>query len=1145
MKSRWLLLCFLCSGLVLFAQEGSVPAFEYLRDHRADLGLEASDLAELRIIDDYASPSGVRHVYVAQLLYGTPVYNAQAAVHFREGKAVYYTTGFEAGLYARSQPTAPALRAREALLRSAAAAGARLEAADLVYFPLPASPAIRLAWQLTVEDTDAATYTLFIVDAVSGDLLYEAPLTLHCSFGGGESDAPGGAAGAVSPGKQPAAGETAAGDGALYHVFPFGVESPLFGDRTLVAEPADPEASPYGWHDTDAAAGPEYTYTRGNNAYAYRDADADKNRPDSAFVADGGPFLDFDFPFAARESPDAHVEASLTQLFYLSNSMHDWTYRHGFDEAAGNFQENTYGRGGKGEDAVLAEAQDGAGSNNANFSTLSDGRPGRLQMFLWNGPSYSLDVTAPAQLVGDRLTGTAAFGQSITLDPITGGLVVGMDASGTPTLGCGPLVNTDAVRGKVVLLDRGDCAFQDKAYYAEQAGAIGVIICNTANSVITMGKSGSNPVTIPALMLGRDDCAALRAALDGGARVTVSLSEKESVKVDGSFDSGVVAHEYAHGVSTRLVGGPQTSTCLLNDEQMGEGWSDFFLLASTPHAAGDRPDGTDPRGIGLYSTSGFPGERGFRTLPYSTDLRINDHTYDDVITAAVPHGLGETWGSVLWDIYWKMVEAYGFDEDLIGGTGGNNAAVRLVIEAMKYTPCRPGLVDGRDALLAADRLENGGANQCLLWEAFRRRGLGFSATQGISDLRDDNREAFDPNPACLLTLKLAKSAGTAVIAAGDPLTFTLTLRNDQDTPVTSLRITDELPAGTTLDPTSVSGVDSYASAPGSVLFTLDDLPAGAVHAVSYSVTTDPAVSSTRLFYDGMEGEQQGAWTVIDRAGNQSWTRSDTTPYAGNRGWYLPNVGSVQDHILLLRDSVRITGSRPALRFFTKYRTEAAYDAGIVQVSIDGITWENIDERFERYGYRGFIDPRAPEDLQGTPTFWGDSEGYREVIVNLRDYIGETIFIRWRFVSDKQTPAGGWWIDEVELLSDLRTYDGEAVVTAAEGDRATARAAELGVVINSSELLDRLEIAAAANASVRVFPNPASEGVTVSLQAAAAGMLTIELWTVDGRRLWSRIQTMPAGENLLRLSLGEIPSGIYTLRIVAPGATTTARLTVTR
>ena len=59
---------------------------------------------------------------------------------------------------------------------------------------------------------------------------------------------------------------------------------------------------------------------------------------------------------------------------------------------------------------------------------------------------------------------------------------------------------------------------------------------------------------------------------------------------------------------------------------------------------------------------------------------------------------------------------------------------------------------GRDAILEADMLANGGANQCLIWEAFARRGLGLSASQGSANSLNDQTEAFDvpQTPNCLL-----------------------------------------------------------------------------------------------------------------------------------------------------------------------------------------------------------------------------------------------------------------------------------------------------------------------------------------------------------------------------------------------------------
>jgi len=99
---------------------------------------------------------------------------------------------------------------------------------------------------------------------------------------------------------------------------------------------------------------------------------------------------------------------------------------------------------------------------------------------------------------------------------------------------------------------------------------------------------------------------------------------------------------------------------------------------------------------------------------------------------------------------WNMIDKYGFNPNMYDSwdTGGNNLAYQLVIDGMKMQGCFPGFVDGRNGILAADQALTGGENQCMIWAAFARRGLGFSAEQGSSADRDDNAEAMDTHPDC-------------------------------------------------------------------------------------------------------------------------------------------------------------------------------------------------------------------------------------------------------------------------------------------------------------------------------------------------------------------------------------------------------------
>jgi hypothetical protein len=123
---------------------------------------------------------------------------------------------------------------------------------------------------------------------------------------------------------------------------------------------------------------------------------------------------------------------------------------------------------------------------------------------------------------------------------------------------------------------------------------------------------------------------------------------------------------------------------------------------------------------------------------------------------------------MLWDLNWALINEYGFDPDIKTGTGGNNIAMALVIEGLKLTPCGPGFVDGRDAILLADEILYAGANKCLIWEVFANRGLGFSANQGDADNRSDQVQAFDVDPICSSTQGLETANLSNVIVYPNP-----------------------------------------------------------------------------------------------------------------------------------------------------------------------------------------------------------------------------------------------------------------------------------------------------------------------------------------------------------------------------------------
>jgi hypothetical protein len=178
---------------------------------------------------------------------------------------------------------------------------------------------------------------------------------------------------------------------------------------------------------------------------------------------------------------------------------------------------------------------------------------------------------------------------------------------------------------------------------------------------------------------------------------------------------------------------------------MGEGWSDFYALALLSEP-GDDVDGV--YAYGAYSAYRFGGLTqnyyfGIRRYPYCTDPGKNPLTFKDIDSvqasghAGIPrnpvigtsadevHNMGEVWCVTLWEARASLIHKYGW-------TAGNRLILQLVTDGMALSPPDPNYLQARDAILQADLLDSGGANQKELWNAFAKRGMGVLATCPVS-----------------------------------------------------------------------------------------------------------------------------------------------------------------------------------------------------------------------------------------------------------------------------------------------------------------------------------------------------------------------------------------------------------------------------
>lgn len=728
-------------------------------------GFTTSDIEQVVITNQYTTKqNGITHIYFRQKYNGIEVYNAVGAVHIRKNEVISANQSFVNNIAAKINTQKAGISANGAILATAQHLNLKEPAAlaktsyqlkenkvsitDASVSPEPikvqlyyyvVNNEVKLVYNTNWLDASTNNWWNVRVDASNGEVVDKNNWSLSCNNhehkNWNEEPVPG-----YSSAQQMVADSQLAkkaGGKSKYHAFPLGVESPLHGNRGLLADPSDSLASPFKWHDLDGNEGPEQTITSGNNVFAGEDIN---NLDQPGYSPDGGDSLVFDYNYDTAGSPEYNLDAVITNLFVWNNFMHDVMYHYGFDEQSGNFQANNYARGGEENDEVRADAQDGSGTNNANFSTPEDGQNPRMQMYLWNAETPYFVFTNDT-LTDSTVYFTSAFGQR-KFDKITAQLVLAKDQSSSSTLACNAI---EDATGKIVVIDRGTCNYVSKVKTAQNAGAIAVIVINNNNAAPFSMTGTDASILIPSIMISKAKGDKLKQWLASGSFNGILRANKIERALDSDMDNGVISHEYGHGVSTRLTGGPANSNCLMNQEQAGEGWSDFFCLFMTHRETGLAGHA---RGIGTWLDNEPITGVGIRSFRYSTDMTVNPMTYNSIKTAAIPHGVGSVWCTMLYDLYWNMIDKYGYSTDLYNGKGGNNRTLQLVIDGLKLQPCSPGFVDARDAILLADKMNNNGADSALIWSTFARRGLGYSAKQGASTSRTDGTEAFDmPAPS--------------------------------------------------------------------------------------------------------------------------------------------------------------------------------------------------------------------------------------------------------------------------------------------------------------------------------------------------------------------------------------------------------------
>ena len=386
---------------------------------------------------------------------------------------------------------------------------------------------------------------------------------------------------------------------------------------------------------------------------------------------------------------------------------------------------------------------------------------------------------------------------------------------------------------------------------------------------------------------------------------------------------------------------------------------------------------------------------------------------------------------MLYEFLQNFIDEYGMSDNVYEGANptaehnppasakGNNIAMRLIIEGMKLQPENPTFVEERDAILKADSLLYNAQHACIIWKAFAKRGLGFSAISGTNALGDET-EAFDVPYSCDPTQKrisITKS-GPGFINNHSLITYQITIKNLYPYPASGIKMYDTL--ASTLQFKSATGNPTVA---GQILLWTVHLNANETKTFTVRAKVNSTSASTVYFKDDQEAGSSN-WSA-DASATAQWTYSTdaSQAYSGSHYWHIDDydVGGSNTSLQLVNPVSVQAGTE--LVFVHKYSAESGYDGGVVEVSEDGATWTYLPpQKFIQGGYPGIIST-ANNPYIGTTdeaAFTGATLGYVQSVAELDDYVGKNIYIRFRMTSDVtggSVANGGWWIDDVYFLSN--------------------------------------------------------------------------------------------------------------------------------
>jgi len=271
----------------------------------------------------------------------------------------------------------------------------------------------------------------------------------------------------------------------------------------------------------------------------------------------------------------------------------------------------------------------------------------------------------------------------------------------------------------------------------------------------------------------------------------------------------------------------------------------------------------------------------------------------------------------------------------------------------------------------------------------------------------------------------------------------------------------------------------------------------------------PLCSSNRYpvttFEDDLEQPGQDRWasTALDGGrdpwryppnpnGNPMW--DGTWASSGRFNFYGKDMGRVTNAAMAMTQAVTVPAGG-LLRFEHGYRFDAgsrSWDGGVVEASVDGGRWVDLGSRFINSGYTGSIATGRGNPLRGRRAFVSVSRGWGASRVDLSDWAGRRVRIRFRIGTDRTHGSYGWYIDDVRIYHcpwDTKAPTGSVVI--GEGAEAVRQRTQ-SLAISGDDATTAVTRMRVSN-SGRLRDGLLREGVELPFRASLDWILTDTAW----------------------------------------------------